>query len=204
MAGCHDLCEPGDDGVPALFGVDGLNLSYFDELEDGDHVDDTIDGYDDDLFGACEELTKSMMANLERDLLSLAAAAEGLRPPCSAFGTVMPKMATVDDMTDAMRHMTVSPHKRHNEKTEVEPILVEPPSKRHRGKQPPELVVRRNPKLCQHADCVFSRRHPGQPAWCPDAELCQWCDPVAMAAALQEPGQAEVRHTIPTVLLRLI
>ena len=202
-----------EDEVPALFGVDGLNLSSFDGDEPGDEPydesdaesDDPRDGHDDDLFGAYEELTKSMMANLERDFVSLAAAAAELQPAVArSCGAIMPKMATVDDVTDAMHHMTVSPSKRLREKTEFEPTLVESPSKRHRGKQAPSLVVRRNPKLCQHADCVFSRRHPGSPAWCPDAELCQFCDPTAMAAALQDPGQAGVRHTPPVVLRRSI
>ena len=219
-----DLYEPGDDGVsasdadvevPALFGVDGLDLS-FDELEerhyhdedlfDADHDDDLSDAdHDDDLFDAYEKITKSMMANLERDLLSLAAAAEGLQPLVArSCGAILPKKATVVDVTDAMRNMTVSPSKRLKEKTEVEPTIVESPSKRHRGKQAPSLVARRNPKLCQHADCVFSRKHPGQPAWCPDAEHCQWCDSAVMAASLQDPGQAEVRQTPPAVLLRPI
>ena len=202
-----------EDEVPALFGVDGLNLSSFDGDEPGDEPydesdaesDDPRDGHDDDLFAAYEELTKSMMANLERDLLSLAAAAEGLQPLVArSCGAILPKKPTVVDVTDAMRNMTVSPSKRLKEKTEVEPNLIESPSKRHRGKQAPSLVARRNPKLCQHADCVFNCKHPGQPAWCPDAEHCQWCDPAVMTKSLLDPGQAEVRQTPPAVLLRPI
>jgi len=184
--------------VPALFGVDGLNLSSVDGHEPGDEPDDESDaegedprdGYDDDLFGAYEELTKSMMANLECDFMSLAAAAAKLQPAVArSCGAITPKKATVDVVTDDITE---------------ESILVQSPSKRHRGKQSPSLILRRNPKLCQHADCAFSRRHPGSPAWCPDAELCQFCDPTAMAAALQAPGQAEVRHTPPVVLRRSI
>ena len=196
-----------EDEVPALFGVDGLNLSSFDGYEPGDEPydesdaesDDPRDGYDDDLFGAYEELTKSMMANLERDFVSLAAAAAELQPAVArSCGSI------VDDVTDAMRHMTVSPLKRHREATEVEPILVESPSKRHCGKQAPSLAARRNPKQCQGVDCVVNRKHPGQTAWCPDAEHCQWCDPAVMAKSLQDPGQAEVRQTPPAVLRRPI
>ena len=151
--------------APALFGVEFLNLSHSDELEevhdhdedlvDADDDDDLVDAdLDDDIFDAYEKITKSMMANLERDLLSLAAAAEGLQPLVArSFGSI------VDDVTDAMRHMTVSPLKRHRDATEVEPILVESPSKRHKGKQSPTLTLRRNPKLCQAPDCVFNSKH---------------------------------------------
>ena len=195
---------------PALFGVEFLNLTTIDDhdedLVESDDDDDLVDAdREDDLFDACEKITKRMMANLERDLLSLAAAVEGLQPLVArSCGTTPQKKPTVDDVTDAMRSMTVSTRKRHRGKTEVEPILIESPSKRHCGKQVPSLVVRRNPKLCQHDECVFSRRHPGQPAWCPDAELCQWCDSTVMAKSIQDPGQAEVRQTPPAVLLRPI
>ena len=204
---CAALSEERDDDVsasdaegevPALFGPEGLNLSSFDGYEPGDELDDESDaesddprdGYDDDLVGAYEELTKSMMANLERDLLSLAAAVEGMQPVVArTLGAILPKQATVDDVTDAMSHVTLTPRKRHRGKTEVEPILVESPSKRHCGKQAPSLEVRRNPKLCQHTDCVFNRKHPGQPAWCPDTLYCQWCDAEVMAASMREPGR---------------
>ena len=180
---CVDLYDghesESDVEAPALFGVEFLNLVDADDDHDEDFVDsddddDLVDGdHEDDLFDACEKVTKSMMANLERDLLSLAAAAEGLQPLVArSCGAMLPKKATVDDVTDAMGHMTVSPRKRHREKTEVEPIIVQSLSKRHCGKQVPSLVARRNPKLCQHDECVFSRKHPGQPAWCPDAEYC--------------------------------
>ena len=114
----------------------------------------------------------------------------------------------VDDVTQAMQHMTMSPdatltpRKRHSEATEVEPILVESPSKRHRGKQSPTLTLRRNPKLCQAPDCVFNSKHPGTPAWCPDTAQCLWCDPAIMGAALQEPGQAVGIRNLPIVLRR--
>ena len=131
------------------------------------------------------------MAKLERDFLSLAAAAAKLQPAVAVA-------------TKAMQRIPMTPDKRRIEATEDVPIIVQSPSKRHRGKQSPSVVNRRNPKLCQAPECIFNRKHSGEPAWSPDAELCQWCDPAAMAAALQEPGQAEVRHTIPIVLRRSI
>ena len=68
-----------------------------------------------------------------------------------------------------------------------EPLLVLSPSRRVCGKQRQEnvsMVYRRNAKYCQAPDCVFSRSMPGQPAWSREVN-CVWCDPAAMARALE-------------------
>ena len=46
------------------------------------------------------------------------------------------------------------------------------------------MVYRRNSHYCQAADCVFNRSMPGQPARA-TATNCVWCDPDAMARALE-------------------
>ena len=66
-----------------------------------------------------------------------------------------------------------------------EPLLVLSPSKRLCGKQQHDLVLRRNPKYCQRPDCVFSRSMPGEPCRTDGGFNCVWCDPDAMARALE-------------------
>ena len=89
---------------------------------------------------------------------------ERLQHLARGASTATPRKASVDDLADAMRHKTMSKRKRLRKKTETEPMLMESPSKRHRGKHCPELVARRKQKLCQHPDCVFHRKHPRHPA----------------------------------------
>ncbi len=79
-----------------------------------------------------------------------------------------------------------TPRKRGAE-DEPEPLLVLSPSRRVCGKQREAdvpMVYRRNSHYCQAADCVFNRSMPGQPAWA-TATNCVWCDPDAMARALE-------------------
>ena len=82
-----------------------------------------------------------------------------------------------------------SPNKRYRVKTPAplaEPTLVPSPKKRHTGKQPPQMELRRNPKLCQMAECVYNCAQPGQPAIARDTNYCVWCDPELMATALND------------------
>ena len=73
-------------------------------------------------------------------------------------------------------------------KQDGEPENVLSPSKRHRGKQPLELIVRRSSKLCQMPACCFNRSNPGTPAVARDSMYCIWCDDDRMKAAM---GTAE-------------
>ena len=95
--------------------------------------------------------------------------------------------------------MELSPSKRHRGKQEPQLVwrsaMELSPSKRHRGKQEPKLVWRRSKKLCQAAGCVFSRGSPGQPARA--VGNCVFCDPEKMAVAMaSEPGRMNVRVTL--------
>ena len=74
-----------------------------------------------------------------------------------------------------------SPTKRYRCK---EPELLESvKSGRVIGKQPDPrpVVVKRNTKLCQAADCKFSTGQPGQPARAKGSAFCTWCEPGAVA-----------------------
>ena len=55
---------------------------------------------------------------------------ERLQHLARGASTATPRKASVDDLTDAMRHVTMSERKRLREKNETEPMLVESPSKR--------------------------------------------------------------------------
>ena len=75
--------------------------------------------------------------------------------------------SSVSALATQLEGMGLSPSRRRSVKEadpEMVPLMELSPSKRHRGKQEPQLALRRSSKLCQHADCVFSRARPGDPA----------------------------------------
>ena len=128
--------------------------------------------------------------DLYRDLIKMCSFAETemMKVGSMADGKYQsPQKKTDVSLVDGMNSLSLSCRKRCGSKT-AEPEEVCTPSKRHCGKQSPVLCVRRNPKYCQHPECVYSRSEPGRPAWAPETTYCLWCDSDAMKEAARRPS----------------
>ena len=168
-------------------------LSHSD-AEWGAAVDETMR----DLFGVLCELS----AYLEKSGSKVSASP----PAILSYAPFSCKRGSCNDALEGEGEnaMELSPSKRHRGKQAPQLVLGEgenamelSPSKRHRGKQAPQLVLRRSSKLCQMSTCIYSRSKPGEPGRADDSLYCVFCDPARMAAAMESgTGRTNVRVTL--------
>ena len=156
-----------------------------------------------ELAGYSETADGAWVAKTLKLILHLAERTEATMKPVGTLQTSLATLSIQDEclsadapLADDRDESFLSPKKRRGtqdgpidmdvgENVASEPLLVLSPSKRLCGKQQHDLVLRRNPKYCQRPDCVFSRSMPGEACWTGGGSNCVWCDPDAMARALE-------------------
>ena len=188
----------------AFYATSGKEVTWNDvftaepAMHDPDTESDHDDDDEDDLSHSVEDVCATMCDTM-RDLFGVMSEMESYLNQCGAKASAPLPIVSYGAEPPAPASPVVSKRASGDpaQDDELEGAMELSPSKRHRGKQAAQLVLRRSSKLCQMSSCIYSRARPGEPARAEDSLYCVFCDPVRMAAAMEsEAGRMNVRVTL--------
>ena len=194
-----------DRSAKAFYATSGKEVTWKDvfmaapAIHDPDTESDHDDDDDDDLSHSVEDVCATMREAM-RDLCGVLSEVESYLDQCGAKVSAPPlPIVSYGAEPPAPASPVVSKRASGDpvQDDELEEAMELSPSKRHRGKQAAQLVLRRSSKLCQMSSCIYSRARPGEPARAEDSLYCVFCDPVRMAAAMEsEADRKHIRQTL--------